>query len=385
MKLRNIATNNLRRRKSKMLFLVAGLMVGVAAMTALLATTRVLKQEIASKMDAFGANILITPRTQGLSLSYGGLNLGGVAFDLKRIAQEDVARIREIKNASNIRLISPKVFGIFSRNDQKALVVGVDFPVELKLKSWWQVIGRPPGRKGEVLAGSRVAEKFDLSPGSMVDIRGRSFTVAGMIQETGSQDDELIFMSLPEAQGLFQKEGTVGMIEVAALCKNCPISEIVAQIRRHLPDAKVTAIQQVVKGRMETLKSFQGFSLAISALVLLVGALVVLVTMMGSVTERTREIGIFSAIGFRRSHIMRIILLEALIISWIAGIAGYIGGLAASRGLVAVLAENAAFSVLNPDIAAVSLVLAVATGLLASLYPAAMASRMDPSEALRAL
>jgi putative ABC transport system permease protein len=385
MKLRNIATNNLRRRRARMLFLVAGLMVGVAAVTALLSTTRALKEDIAAKLDAFGANIVITPRSEGLSLVYGGLNLGGVSFDLKRMAEEDAAKIRQIENAANIRLVSPKVFGILSEKDRKALVVGVDFPVELEMKRWWQVIGDTPSSENEVLVGKEVAEKFELAAGSPLTIRGRDFRVAGLIRETGSQDDDLIFMSLPVTQRLFGKEGSLEMIEVAALCKNCPISEIVAQISRQLPDAKVTAIQQVVKGRMETLGSFQSFSLGISALVLFVGAMVVFVTMMGSVNERTREIGIFSAIGFRRSHIMKIILLEALVISVAAGIAGYVAGLMAGGGLVAILTGEGVLPALDPDIPVISLALAVATGLLASLYPAAMASRMDPSEALRTL
>ncbi|MCA1960160.1 MAG: ABC transporter permease, partial [Desulfomonile sp.] len=79
-KLHNIAINNLRRRKVKVFFLVMGLMVGVAAIVALLTTTRLMEEDIAYKMDEFGANIVITPKTEGLSLTYGGLNLGGVSF-----------------------------------------------------------------------------------------------------------------------------------------------------------------------------------------------------------------------------------------------------------------------------------------------------------------
>jgi putative ABC transport system ATP-binding protein len=125
MKLRNIAINNLRRRKGKMIFLVAGLMTGVAAITALLSITQILEKDISVKMEEYGANILITPETEGLSLSYGGLSLGGVSFDLKEIDQKDVAKIREIENAENISIVSPKVFGVFEHQGRKALVVGI--------------------------------------------------------------------------------------------------------------------------------------------------------------------------------------------------------------------------------------------------------------------
>jgi putative ABC transport system permease protein len=107
--------------------------------------------------------------------------------------------------------------------------------------------------------------------------------------------------------------------------------------------------------------------------------------MMGSVTERTREIGIFSAIGFRRGHIMRIILLEALVVSLMAGVAGYLSGIGVTRVLLNFLSDTMPHFTLDPLIAVGAVFLAVIIGLLASLYPAMAASRMDPSEALRTL
>jgi putative ABC transport system permease protein len=112
----------------------------------------------------------------------------------------------------------------------------------------------------------------------------------------------------------------------------------------------------------------------------------VLVTMMGSVRERTDEIGIFRAVGFRRSHIMRIVFLEAGIISGLAGIIGYGLGLGCAQAALALLSESHGGHVpFNPALAVGSLVLALALGLAASAYPAAMAARLDPNEALRAL
>jgi putative ABC transport system permease protein len=385
MKLHDIALNNLRRRKAKVFFLVMGLLVGVAAAVALLSTTAILHEDIAHKMDEFGANIILTPQSEGLSLSYGGLNIGGFSFDLKEIAQEDLKKIHTIENASNIRIVSPKVFGVFENQGQKSLVVGVDFPSELALKKWWKITGKQPEYDDEILVGKEAADKFQFNTGATVTIKEQPFKVAGVIEQTGSQDDNLIFMDLLKTQQMFGKEGKVGMVEVAALCHNCPISDIVTQIGKKLPSVKVTAVQQVVEGRMQTLDNFRTFSLGISGLVLLIGSMVVFVTMMGSVTERTREIGIFSAIGFRRSHIMRIILLEALIVSLAAGIVGYLVGIGVTRVLVAFLTEHLQHFSLDPLIAVGAVFLAVLVGLAASLYPAMTAARMDPSEALRTL
>jgi putative ABC transport system permease protein len=274
---------------------------------------------------------------------------------------------------------------VCSRIRDTALVVGVNFASELSLKKWWKINGDEPAAEQDLIVGNEAAERFQLKPGSSIEIKGEKFKVTGVLETTGSQDDGLVFMYMPVTQKLFGKEGKVGMVEVAALCKNCPISEIVAQISEKMPSAKVTAVQQVVEGRMDTLHNFRKFSLGISGLVLFVGSMVVFVTMMGSVNERTREIGIFSAIGFRRSHIMKIILLEAFVVSLMAGVAGYLAGIGVTRLLLSFLSEHMPHFSLDPLVAVGAVFLAIVVGLLASLYPAMTASKMDTSEALRTL
>ena len=176
------------------------------------------------------------------------------------------------------------------------------------------------------------------------------------------------------------------MAEVAALCHDCPIEAMVKQISDALPGAKVMAIQQVVKGRMETLGHFKKFSYGISGVILLIGSLVVLVTMMGSVRERTDEIGIFRAIGFRKRHVMKIVFLEAAIVSSLAGIVGYLLGWGVTKVAVSFFIEGHSGSVpFNFELAGGAFILALFIGLVSSAYPAIIASRLDPNEALRAL
>jgi putative ABC transport system permease protein len=161
---------------------------------------------------------------------------------------------------------------------------------------------------------------------------------------------------------------------------------MVKQISDVVPGAKVMAIQQVVKGRMETLAQFKKFSYGVSIVVVLVGSLVVLVTMMGSVRERTQEIGIFRAIGFRKSHVFKIVLLEAGFISAAAGILGYWAGFAVTKGALHLFSESGGISI-QPSFELIggSFVLAVLVGLIASVYPAYLASSMDPNQALNAI
>lgn len=386
MKLHTISINNLKRRKAKMAFLTIGLMVGIATIVTLVTLTRSMSSDIERKMDEFGANILVTPRSNGLSMNYGGISLGGITFDQKEILESDLAKIKKIRNSKNVSTISPKVLGGINVNNHDVLLVGVHFDSELKMKQWWKIFGNEPKNSNDLLIGSDAAKVLNVSPGDNVTIKGEPFTVAGVLEETGSQDDSLLFASLLRAQKLLGKEGKITLAEVAALCSGCPIGDMVTQIAEILPDAKVSAIQQVVEGRLKALDQFKRFSLSMGAVVVFIGSLIVFVTMMGSVNERTTEIGVFRAIGFRKAHIMRIILFEAALVSLLAGFLGYAAGMGGAKLALPFMAESKnAKLLLDGWVAGGSVLLALVLGLLASLYPALHASKMDPTEALRAL
>jgi putative ABC transport system permease protein len=386
MQLHTISINNLKRRKAKMAFLTIGLMVGIATIVTLVTLTRSMSRDIETKMDEFGANILITPQSNGLSMNYGGISLGGVTFDQREIREEDLAKIRTITNSRNISAIAPKVLGGVRVGSHDVLLVGVNFDSELKMKQWWKIFGDAPKGDNELLLGSDASKVLNASSGDHVMIKGESFTVAGVLDQTGSQDDTLVFATLPKAQKMLGKEGKITLAEVAALCSGCPIGDMVTQIAEKIPDARVSAIQQVVEGRLKALDQFRRFSFAMAGVVVFIGSLIVFVTMMGSVNERTTEIGVFRAIGFRKSHIMRIILLEAALVSLLAGFLGYAVGMGGARLALPFMAESSnAHLVWDLTVAIGSIGLAVMLGLLASLYPALHASKMDPTEALRAL
>jgi putative ABC transport system permease protein len=386
MKLHNISINNLKRRKAKMAFLTIGLTVGIATIVTLVTLTRSMSSDIEQKMDEFGANILVTPQSNGLAMNYGGISLGGVSFDQREIKESDLAKIKTITNHKNISAISPKVLGGIKVGTRDVLLVGVNFDSELKMKQWWKVFGQTPQKADELLLGSDAAKVLNVSTGDPLELKGEKFIVAGILDQTGSQDDSLVFAALPKAQKILGKEGKITLAEVAALCSGCPIGDMVIQIAEKIPDAKVSAIQQVVEGRLKALDQFKRFSYAMAGVVVFIGSLIVFVTMMGSVNERTTEIGVFRAIGFRKSHIMRIILLEAALVSLLAGFLGYAAGMGGAKLALPLMAESkSAHLIWDTTIAFGSVGLALTLGLLASLYPALHASRMDPAEALRAL
>jgi putative ABC transport system permease protein len=304
---------------------------------------------------------------------------------MEEIRQEELAQVSSIKNARNIAALGPLVLGVINVDSHKVLLAGVDFKASAILKPWWQMKGKVPDDNGVIL-GAEAARILNLNLGEPFKIKDRPFSVSGILKPTGSQDDQLVFAQLATAQSLFNKNGRVSMAEVAALCHDCPIEAMVQQISDALPGAKVMAIQQVVKGRMETLGHFKKFSYGISGVILLIGSLVVLVTMMGSVRERTDEIGIFRAIGFRKRHVMKIVFFEAGIVSGLAGIIGYLLGWGVTKAAVLFFIEgHSGFVPFNLELAAGAFILSLFIGLVSSAYPAVIASRLDPNEALRAL
>jgi len=385
MNLKDIALRNIRRRKAKAGFVLAGLLIAVSTAVALLGIIEAMNRDIQQKLDEYGANILILPRTENLSLTYGGLSLGGVSFEMEEIRQADLAKVQSIKNAANIAAMGPMVLGAIEVDSRKVLLAGVDFRAIKTLKPWWKLNGKAPSASS-VLLGTEASRILALETGDTLEVNGSQLRVSGILAPTGSQDDQLVFARLDTAQSLLNKNGRLSMVEVAALCTACPIEAMVSQISGALPDTKVMAIQQVVQGRMETLAHFRKFSYGVTAVLVLVGSLVVLVTMMGSVRERTAEIGIFRAMGFRRIHVIRIILLEAGILSAMAGIMGYLVGFGSTKAALPFFTGSEGLAVVfDPVLAVAAFAVAVFMGLASSIYPALLAARIDPTDALRAL
>jgi putative ABC transport system permease protein len=384
MHLNSIAWHNLRRRKGRLAFLVAGLLLGITTVVTLMSLVAALTADAEHELDQFGANILVTPRSDNLSLSYGGIELGGVTVAAHDIDQTDLARIREIPNSRNVAAVAPKILGAVDLKGQRTLIMGVDPEVEFHLKRWWTVTGQPVRGPADLVAGSTLAARLGLTIGEQVKIGNRSFTVTGLLSETGSQDDQLLVADLTTTQGLLGRSGRVSLVEVAALCGDCPVEDMVQQIGIALPDVEVRAIQQVVRSRMHALEQFRTLSLAVAGVVVLIGGLVVFVTMMNSVTERTREIGIFRAIGFRRRHIIQLFLLEAVVVGLLAGFCGYLAGIGVTW-LALPFFDAHHGPTWDPVLAGGALLLSLGVGSLAALYPAWHASRLEPCEALRTL
>ncbi|MHB1483242.1 MAG: ABC transporter permease [Saccharofermentanales bacterium] len=392
-----IALSNLKRRKIKMTFLVIGLLVGVSTVISLFSIVKAMRIELGNELDAFGPNIVIVPRSEGLDLDYGGTQVSKVSYDVKLLTESVIPVIRTIPDGDSINIISPKLVGAVTLNSRKALIVGVETKNEFTMKPWMSLKETgDAATAGEMtdlalltlpddglILGAGIARTYHVSAGDKMTVNGKDFKVAGILNELGTDEDGLAYANLKIVQELLKRPGEFSMIEVSGFCNFCPIEDMTQQLSDVLPDGRVTALRQAALVREETIDRFSTYGFALSGVTLLIAALVVMTTMLSSVNERTREIGIFRAIGFRRIHIIEIIVIEALVVSLIAGIAGFIAGGLIAQNAGSFLAQMKVTIPWDASMIAPAIMLSIAVAVISSIYPAIKAANLDPVEALR--
>ena len=390
-----IAFNNIKRRRIKMVFLALGLVVGVTTVVAFLNIIQAMKVDLGDRIDEFGANAVILPRSEGVEVHYGGAMVSDLTFDFEKLTVDDIPKIFSSSVAEYINIVSPKLVGAVNINEQKSLLVGVETKKEFTQKPWFSLqqsladgnaisdLALVDVPEDAIIVGASAAEALKLQVGDQVTINKKTFQVFGILSKLGSEEDGLVYANLTTVQELLNRPGELSMIEVSAYCNACPIEEIVMGLEEAIPHGRGIALRQAALFREETIGQFSTFGYALSGMVLLIAALVVLITMLASVNERTREIGIFRAIGFRQRHILQIIFLEVGIVSVVGGLLGFGLGSLVAKYAGPFLAQLQGDIPLQPELLLPAVLLSTGLAIIVSAYPAIKAAKLNPAEALR--
>jgi putative ABC transport system permease protein len=360
---------NLLRQPVRTGLTVLGISIGITTVVALGVITGSFKSSAAEILRAGGADFMVAQKgSSDLSLS--------TVTDAERdaiAARPDVARATGVL-IYIVRVGDNPYFPILGiRPDDLSTV-------DLKIQAGELL---PVGAPNQVMLGSRAARELGASVGDQVILDKQPFTVVGIYNSGNTFQDAGGFVSLDVVRQAARREGTLTMIYVTAANGYEP-QQVADAIEQAMP--QVTAISQMSEFNEvdQGMEIMDAANLAISVLAVGIGAIGVMNTMVMSVFERTREIGILRAVGWHGRRILQMIVGESLVLCVVAAAVGLLFGVAAVR---AVLLIPTVQSFIEPEftvaIVVRALFIAVLVALAGAAYPAFRAIRLTPMEALR--
>jgi putative ABC transport system permease protein len=381
-----VILRNMWRRKARTFLTVFGIVVGIFALTVLGGLSARLTQQVQGAKSWFTNSISVVPS--------GGSLFGGGQDRFFTLAQVDeVQKVPGVKDAVagiGLLLKDSQNFS-FGAPD---LIVGLDTAGAADLLKQLNVDqGRSlqKGDRGKVLLGSTLAEKLNAEVGKPVTLRDREFEVIGILQPTLAAPDTFAFVAYEDALALFyeanpfirQTEPIVSVVYVTWDPGTDP-EALAKDIEAEVPNVRVISPAEAEKQISQFSLIFNAILFGIAFIALIVGGLSIINTMVMSVSERTREIGLKRAIGAETNAILVEYLLESAMIGFLGGLIGM------GLGLLAITLLNDATKSNNVTVFAISwtviigpVVFATVLGTLAGIFPAFRAARLKPVESLR--
>lgn len=402
------ALNNLTTRGLRSWLTIIGIVIGVAAIVAIVSVGQGMQNVISVQIGALGSDQVYI--LSGSSIQAGMLR--GAAKEPGKITEKDV---EVIKSVEGVIAVAPEIFGFadveYAGDKAHLYVMGVDENWE-KVKS--ATIGLESGRflakgdKGVVVLGNRAAnELFDkkIYVGSQIKIENKSYKVVGILKEFGgiggANEDKSIFMTLEDAEPYGGGFGVNNYYAIEVKVENGRTEEIAQKIKeklmasRHVTEDKIDFTIYTPKMITETVLNIIGtinlFLYGIAAISLIVGAVGIANTMFTSVLERTRQIGILKAVGMTNKEVMNLFLVESALIGLVGGILGLFVGFILS-GIIGQIASlfltgsrigGNSIVLIKPELIVFALVFSVAIGVASGILPAQRAAKLQPVEALR--
>lgn len=387
MNILTIPLRNTWRKPSRTMLLLMVFTLGVMSIVALYQVSLVIGDSMEKKLSKFGANILVLPSSESLSVSYGGFHLGDMQYNVQPLSEkETVSAVHSIALNDRISAVAPKLVTTTKVGGTPVAVVGVRWDNELPIKSYWTTEGQFPSSPDEIVVGSNAAQKLGISSGDSIVLLDHSFKVSAVLNPTGGDDDNVILADLGTVQAVTNRPDEVSFLEVAALCSGCPIDDIVAQIQGKLPDTEIKALRNIVNQRMASISFVQRLVLTISLVILVTAATMVGLSMLSAVNERKKDIGLLRSLGYSKSSVFFIFCLEAGIIGMISGLLGYLSGFGSSIKVLGLLSlADGAIPEFNVNQLLITCAVISIVTVVAAAYPAWKGASVEPSQALLAL
>ena len=399
-----LALKNLARRPMRTALTLLGIAVATAMLYSLLEFQHGYEAGINKEVSQLGAHIMVVPK--GCPYEAATIILHGGKWP--RYLEEDC--YRQIAGTAGVSLATPLLMDavVDSVKNTTTILLGIT-PSYGALRPSWQINGgRFSGEAtNEVILGSALAAQWHLQPGARFPLRqdadGRlagkldaDLHVVGVLARTNTQDDSCVFMPLATLQRLSNLPHKIVVVLVRTQRLDASSITAVAQRLRDLGgNMSIFPLSDLLSNADQLLQLTHVFVLTIILVAVIIGVVGVLNTILMTVFERTREIGMMKALGASPANIFLLIWLETLLHCVGGGVVGILLALLCAHGAewglrqllstaFAQLPDSQLIGVSSPHIV-LCLGLAVGLGLLAGWYPAWRASTVKPLEAIRGL
>ena len=378
------ALKNLFAHKTRTLLTLGSMTVAVAVLFTLVSFNRGYEKALKAQLQGMGIHMMVVPVGCPYEAASLILKGGKIPSYLPASVLDSVLAIPEIDVAA------PSFMSAVVRPDEGRtdIYVGID-STTLRLKSWWKLGGRFFEKPTDVILGNDVSliELSGIGDQIYLPDKDATFDVVGKLEPTGTEDDGFFYIPLATAQKLFGQEGKLTAISIRL--KNPDDAPIVTARLGKLKGAEVITMGELLGTMMTLMGAAKSLLLSIVLIIIVISALGVLNTVLMSVFERTREIGVMRATGAGQMHIFGLVWLETLVLSLLGGAGGLVLALAGARLIESVvkrflpLAPKGSVVSLEPQSFLLVLAFVIGIAVVAGFYPALRAARAKPIEALR--
>jgi putative ABC transport system permease protein len=391
MKIISVAFKNLQRKKIRTFLTIGGVAIAVAVLVSLVGFDAGYQKSLTNDIDKMGYQVLVTAKGCPYEAATLMLKGGGGLRYMEQSVFDKIARDPRIER------ISPQLaateFDKDRQNGQGGIILymGVSNSY-LELKPWSKFkSGRwfSSDNADEVIIGYEAAELEQRLPGDQIFVPNlnKVLKVVGIFERTGTQDDGIMFLPLKSAQRIFDLPGKLTGIGIK-LKDIGNLSDFEESLYNE-PGIQVISMAQVKGTIFNLVSSSKAMTNSVAIIAILIAVIGVVNTILMSVFERTKEIGVMKAIGASRLDIFNIIWLETTLICVLGGFFGDIIAILGTNIVEHIIRKILPYApvgklvIITPALLLGSFLGAVIIGLIAGIYPAFRASSMRPVEAIR--